>query len=948
MLSLPLTLFYTHDSQPQVAGLVQNACYYSQAPFRKTGQDFYSYKVSVLKEDEQAILYINLYDVSVDSRVSHPLSASSPCSVQSAQTVFDRYQAVIPLTPGRAFETRIFSFSEKSCTIPETYPTVDRVDITCDNVRLRVNDFTPIVIIQNYPAIYGEDQYIDGHITYFGDGIQTPISPGASKNVEITVRYLPSGHGRCTLLTGEALFKEPTLPPGYEAYTSDTVTEQSDEIILVNELLLGDLVKSFQINYQELDRLFANKLIRADSQIQVVAPLRGFLPTRFIDESMTQADPYTIGLSLLLACHKQDNDMLMAVLLEVIHLFVSNGSIVYEGSRPVPAPTPSWGLPQFFSADSDFLINRYKPVADNAWLGICLCRSLRFLQDRLPLGSYNLSGTYPSLEEHLRATIRSLAFLATYSISPTQHWCAERLDLDTYNFYEFSLESSYLVSVFLSEYLELDYSFFVHSRAADLYQVIKDSPVDPTDPFYSLFTAGVDNRAQLSPEEAEAKLLRDIKICSLRCLWEAKFGSHPTFIEASKAYERLRELYTDETDSEPDQEYLQIYLYSVARKFDVFNRYDWAPNRWADWSGDTPLYFNRFNKLGEYYSATTTPDFHPTSWYYLVSEGFSLLNTPAFDLYAESVSAEQGDVLQLLRRMWGSGQTWPTIENRRDIHSNIGSVLFAESETYKDWYYVYHLIQEGVNLARAQGPALTAWEKTTTFNFGMASDFFKRNWLYLYISRPKDNLTALVNGFKRLFGMRFTIVPPEIKPFNRLQDFVTFPDNFDSYELQLSNARIPFIDSDQYLTIVYKPGPRALQPRRVPGFTYLDITCDETAVTADSLLPVNYNVTSTPEQDGYVKDGPVLVMPLYNHFPRVIIDAEGRVPDNLIRFVRSTMPAGVKVDIRFEEGFSMDLSDPPYLSEADVGAPGGAAESLWLTNTGGFWTTNTGGFWTTI
>ena len=852
-----------------------------------------------------------------------PLLVNSTPSVRRDPTIFSERIAIV----------RDLGF----LSLDDIGPFADAVDVTMDgsgpvtfgliitmDQGIRYGDIPgTYTFIQPPPP--PPSLYYAGHVTRDGEG----------NTIEKITRDVPYKRGRATLLTGEDLFIDTNPQFLLDLLFMDRQTPPTmDYIDVTVDLLFKDVITLFDKQIVAPPLLVdpsGDLDIEEWSTVTLNGVDRGYLPTRFLDHTMTQTDLYTIGVGLLYAVDMCDFDLVANITCELIWWAKNQRSLIETEDGLQLDQTVEVGFPHSFSIEATFnnpRCNDPKQVWSNAWLGYCLCVAYNCMTENRPhLWKYKYYGGIPNILNNTKELLRFLAYTCALAVSPISRWAAGQLQTSGFTYDAVSVRASCMVSMFLGEALEIEYDYFVHGQALLLYRAVKESSIDYASLFYDYFTLEAEIDGSPSTDDQQLRDESVLTRITFRLLWAIKYDVPEVCDQLISDYEAARASYiTTYTQDPPQEEFLHVFVLHLAR--DVYGKTLTMP-AWAEIS----TYYAPYD-LGNPYlegGMPIYPDFHPEAFSRLTCSRFRLFKAPNFELMAYEASLHSNIYFQELLRMWPFGCRWNTPEVEETIGSNLGSIMYGYSYQYLPFTAAYQIARQSIDLTLAEGFALDNWTPTVFPRRGLMPDHEFRSWLHDFQTRDKDTTEAIAEGLSELFEYQANItVFPGLLPY----DYKTEPINPEvllSYDVNMQSLEGKFLNKNEYLTFVYrsvttitadqidvtmdqlqlpKYVPPRLVDRTIPGFTYRYYEAGGVETSVDEVdIDIAINPTSDPYNEGYTYDRPVLIRPFTDVLARLLIELRGPVKDYLDYFFETTVPAGVEVQARATAAYLWDDRD---------------------------------------
>ena len=729
--------------------------------------------------------------------------------------------------------------------------------------------------------------------------------------VSTTIPLLPNRTGYCSLIQNPPLTSTstPFLPltigdaqiftlipnvVGLPDFVSDS---NSTFIDIGSPLPLNFLYSSGSIQQYDWDLFPPNPTVISKAFFPESSG--GYLASSKVGSAMDLKNLTEVSLGLFAACSEGQDDLVISNLKAILNLSKRWGFIKLESKDSyVPVSNPL-GFPETFRLEDSAPDLNPTVVLSNALLGLSLARALTYLQDRFPVLTVELYGEDLSFNSGIKAVLLFLSRYCAASISLETGWCSETFiegEADAVD----SIAASHAVAVFLAEALSIQYDEFTHFRFARLQYTVKDSPAELfSNPYYQEF-GDPQNQPYLDPDgllsTASLQLKGLVLAQAFKILWSLQQESKSRILDYFASYETLRNLYLGSLPSSPLEptlsDYVVAYCYCILKyTLDV----QVTIPAWALNASQNPVE----NSL--------------RSWAFnsLIQANFLIFSLKPFDALEYGAKAVISQDLQELRRMWPFGYGWMSTEAENNSTSALGALLRAQAEVGLDWALSYLMYKQGNDLRQAQGTPLRSLIKTILPETLLCSDDFARQYLLNYqLPRPTSledllDQAALTQGIIPL--TLETLSPP---PFCRYQGN-PFETTGSWYQYEPGQTWDPEdLSSQQYLTLGYRPlFPRVsdaisiseplsisstlgLEPRPTAGFPYLHVTLSMNEIDISQPIPLNISPSNTPEADGYVVDGPVLIKPLSKFYPYSIFKTSGSIGNYFIPYLHQKISAG--------------------------------------------------------
>lgn len=634
---------------------------------------------------------------------------------------------------------------------------------------------------------------------------------------------------------------------------------------------------------------------------------RGFFPSPYLGSSMLESSPETVAWGLLAAVAAGEVSLVVSIIKEFIYQAKLRSWYVGEDVLTVNTE-PVWGFERFPVPLSPPVSNYVlKEVAPNALLGLALVLAVKSLQEVYPIGCTLLYGARTQFQEELLVSLKALATFCSYSISPITGYAAVSGEADFFNYDSPSLVSCYLVDLFLSHYLSIDYDFDIHVRGSRLHQVLLDSNKDVTAAEYSGFLTR-DFAGEYDPQDpaivrsdSQAALrYSQLNAAAYQTWWLLQF--RPSISASGFArYESVKAAFTAATgvtNSKPD--YLVSWLYGTQPT---------APS-WV-----TAL----DAQASELLNPATSYPLDLLATFLLKQREFVPNPDTAFDFRSQAASTLVEVAAQEIRRLWPYGSNWAGVGVEEDPKTVLGALLKAEAEVSYPWYVGYLTAEAGLAPITAVGKALREWVSLLFPQKLLASDAFLKQIL-LGTLESKENLGSLLN----VWGYTAVETTKTPRPYSA---FISgcIADEYASYT-DATQAFIADTSAEDYFNLVYRPSHGinssaavsvsdsrsistnlGLEPRPVAGFPYRDLSLVGVEIESSAQIPLpaslalrdrprvlaaDYNPRNPAV---YVVDGPVFIDPLANYVATKYVMLDLAAASNLTRVIEQTQAAGIQL-----------------------------------------------------
>lgn len=511
--------------------------------------------------------------------------------------------------------------------------------------------------------------------------------------------------------------------------THETRTWTSPELIAGTYHVSGifrDASRSLEL--RELPHGFArSSLAQAatlHSQLLSSAPTgRGYLPATSLSTTMTGVSLPELALSLVGLCALEEEALLLSAIDEILYVWAQRlGNLDSDGQPTQLAP----GLPSNLLRQPT-TYTKARSTVDQAWLGWSLCQVCFFLRDRKTSQRLDLP---PSL----LLLLQQLAELVANAVDPVSGETATGYDSNLNLQSSTSLEAAIWSTLFLESYLKLDYSPFVHARAAVAHnRVLATLPAS------------------------------DLSVTSqtYRLLWllrQAPLQQPYTLLESCAA----------SIDSANQLDLLLLFTYAVSQFKQLTNLQvatllqtaaaGWLPP--GDWDDLTPaILIEQFKIDLNVYGAGDTPTLTASSWCVLTDSDYNLFASPAFDLSAAAGQAAAGLASQIARWMLPFGYQWSGERFEQPDGTNLGTLVYALGQLTFNWWLRFQQLAQGLYVRLAQGWMLDRWGSDLNRSRPLLqSDSFYRQMLNFWLARPLSTEAALRLLGTEVYGVDLDLV----------------------------------------------------------------------------------------------------------------------------------------------------------------------------------------------
>jgi hypothetical protein len=347
---------------------------------------------------------------------------------------------------------------------------------------------------------------------------------------------------------------------------------------------------------------------------------------------------------LLLACALDEPELVVSQLRELTRIVKQSGQLSDSSGQLLAVTEGFWGLTSLEPVPEETTVY----VLDNALLGLAITKSLHYLNKISYFDNLLDNFLHESLE-----LAKVFAYCCAESVSKINYWCAGVQEDGYYDYYQLSLKTSYISSLFFNSFLLLQYDSLVHEKAARLYLSIINAPLKLNDFFYDIFTD-----------------TEQLDTLSYKLWWLLEFKPHD-FNSFFSIYYGYKTSVTDSSD----------FLVAALVKQSSLTTPSWVTSLLLDTSDEALLLEQTQLEIYE-----LTP----------VACGVTnfLLTTDAiFNLYAVEASAYTSYCKEELIRMSPDGDFWSSVEAQEDRSTNIGALLYAYSQSYFVWFLRYSLVR---------------------------------------------------------------------------------------------------------------------------------------------------------------------------------------------------------------------------------------------------------------
>ena len=730
-----------------------------------------------------------------------------------------------------------------------------------------------------------------------------------------------------------------TIPIKTYGVTTLLDGRQYREVVYQNETHSFDVPR---VGSYLADRLYIKRLppvqgvLTVDvnaSEDKLVLPSnnRGFFPSPYLGSSMLESPPETVAWGLLAAVAAGEVNLVISIIKEFIYQAKLRSWYVGEDTLTVNTE-PVWGFERF-PVPLNPPVSNYilKEVAPNALLGLALVLAVKSLQEVYPIGCTLLYGARTRFQEELLISLKALATFCSYSISPITGYAAVSGEADAFNYDSPSLVSCYLVDLFLSHYLSIDYDFDIHVRGSRLHQVLLDSNKDVTADEYSGFLTrdfvneyDPQDPAIVRSDPQAAVKYSQLNAAAYQTWWLLQF--RPSISSSGfTRYESVKAAFTAATgvtNSKPD--YLVSWLYHTQAT---------APN-WVT-TLDT--------QASELLNPATTYPLDLLATFLLKQRKFVPNPDTAFDFRSQAVSTLVETATQEIRRLWPYGSNWAGVGVEDDPKTVLGALLKAEAEVSYPWYVGYLVNQASIAPTTAIGKALREWVSLLFPQKLLASDAFLKQ-LLLGTLESRENLTSLFT----VWGYNVVETTKTPRPYSA---FISgcVADEYDSYT-EATHSFMPDTPAEDYFNLAYRPSHGlsssaamlssdsrsistnlGLELRPVAGFPYRDLSLVDIEIesSAEIPLPVNPALRDRPRilaadynprnPQVYVVDGPVFIDPLANYVATKYITLDLPAASNLNKVLEQTQAAGIQLFLTAPKELNTSNAQPIFSSKGFSG-----------------------------
>jgi hypothetical protein len=636
------------------------------------------------------------------------------------------------------------------------------------------------------------------------------------------------------------------------------------------------------------------------SKAFIPAESGGYLASSFVSLDMHTKNLLDVSLGILSACANNDDELVVSSLKAVLTLSKRWGFIQMDSLNSfVPSPDLK-GFPEGFTVQDQVPSSAPTFVLSNAILGLSICRSLTYLQDRFPVLSVELYGNDLSFNSALRSVLLYLSRYCASSVSLGTGYCSETFieaEPDSID----SISTSYAVALFLGEALSIHYDSFTHYRFGRLQYVLRQQPAELLSNLLTDF-GDLTNDSYLDPQGLLSETSLSLKgIClvyGFKILWSLQHESKNSILELLQDYEAARLSYVESLPAVSLGSTLTLSDYLVAYCHKVLNftlSVSTAVPLWAELA----------------YQNATPSSLKSWAFYSLTQEPFLIFSLRPFDPLEYSAKAMATQNLQELRRMWPFGYQWMSQEAEESSDFVLGSILKAQADVSLDWCLSYLLYKQAKDLRKAQGRALRALANTLLPETLLCSDDFIRQYVLNYQAPRPSSLSELLDQTSLTQGvspLTFEVLYPE--GFYQYKDdpFETSGSWHAYEEAPLWNPQN--LLSQQYLTIGYRPllpktsdftqissslsvsSTLGLEPRPVPGFPFLHPIISLNDLNVSESIPLNISPTDNPLQNGYFLDNPVVIKPLSRFHPCLIFKSLDAVGNYFVPYLNDKLSTG--------------------------------------------------------
>jgi hypothetical protein len=750
--------------------------------------------------------------------------------------------------------------------------------------------------------------------TYYQAPADYKLSPRGFANYSL---YTEANNG--DLISTVELPEPPgqVIRSGYTERTEDTEPQASYQRVIGHLPYRKGYI--FEVGSELIDNdsveTFNNQRVSA-SKIKLSGWKDGCIPASRVGHDMNSKSPADTAWALMYAIGTGRTLLVLDTLKGLVHEGQLRNIVIWdENDREYQVnPEAAWGFePKFIPGATS--IDTTRDIGDNALLGWAVCSAIRYLQQRLPLDDWSLTGSYTEFKDLLSQFLLSVGYLCAYAVSRETWWACDKAEGLAYNYGVLSQRASYLSSIFFNDLLQIVYDPFIHQQAARL-QVSLTSIEGALQGRHLVLFTDVSNSVTVG----------------YRAFWLWATQKQP-----QQAYQTIIDYYEDEGESSINS--IAAYLMSVIHE--ELDIEDPLPAWVLAVKGD-----NQEAALGRHLPVgKTTSDFLPI---YLAIKKISLVNPDYFELHAEGSLGQVVWTLTELRRFWPNGTRWGSSVAINTVNSLLGAMFKADANLYFDYFVMKSLVVTARSPHSSQATYLRDWVKDLV---GMevenilAGDEFLRSLVTGYVNRNPNDRESIEELFRVTLGYTECVVSkPQPNPYSLIKNTARAADTFTDYHPEVTElGDVDYINQQRSHSVVYRPAQEQLISedvtdtssinritayggrllRRVAGFPYRNVPISGSYPNASAEVPINQEYSDTPtitrlmyepwtdlsnkdlnasyeewaNEDRYELEGSAMIKPLHLFIPRLIINL-GRVADRFLgSILLATIAAGVKLKV---------------------------------------------------
>jgi hypothetical protein len=592
-------------------------------------------------------------------------------------------------------------------------------------------DGSPVVFEQTYPNSVLENRVVGRYPNQIVTTYQKIENPWFVENSVFLTSDVPEGtdvYAELTIDTSSITTDQSTLTNyGSSVLTADRSTYTREHTLEDTEFL--DLSPDFlspkrvTIERNPIGLSVLNWLVSGNSISRTWVPSlnRGYLPCDTVGKVMSGADLKSVALSLLgLIAHKDDS-LLTSVLEELCYMW-SYLKTTYPDIK---------GLPSFIPRVLDnpgLLTDTKRRVHDNAWVGLSIVKSVRFLRDR------NAANTI-ELPSKLEGLLNDLADLVGSAIDETTATVYVGYDEDGYILDELDLSAGYISHLFLHSLLTFNYSSTVHSKASFLFlDIEKELEISEDDLVFLQYE-------QTIGEVIISKLYWNVSN-NLHASSTLLCNQLNEFLESNKLDSFYHGLLDYLLPYIPNKGNLVLDSISDKSQYIVSGIYTFL-----DGSLNLPK-----------------PDLCISTWMRINIIGFNILPELDFDLYSYGARVFLAEQYQEAVRMMPFGYGWASETAESAYTGNLGALLYSSVFSSFTWYLLYELVRNGIHLLTAQAWALDDWGYSLKRDRPkFQSDTYFRNTLFFSKNKLLGTKLGLLQLVDAIYAEPVEFIDPIIR-----------------------------------------------------------------------------------------------------------------------------------------------------------------------------------------